>query len=90
MRPISAVMNSKGLRKEQRREIRRLLGTSSDHAPYGMNVMRVAIHMDNLMTLVTNGRYRIRVYKPHQERYMTPDQAYAEANSTGFDNYGEF
>lgn len=52
---------SKGQRREYRRDVRRLLGTSSDPAPDAHDTLDAARHLSMLLDDATSGRFRLTV-----------------------------
>lgn len=56
-----AYEGTKTRRREERRDIRTILGTSSDAAPNVHQALRAAEHLSQLLSLATGGAYRLTI-----------------------------
>ena len=59
--PARPVIQSKTVRREWRRDIRRYLGTSSDQPPSLPAVLRAVNALNNLLVLTSDRRYTIEL-----------------------------
>lgn len=80
---ISAFSGSKTQRREERRYVRMILGTSRDEAPGLVRATRAAQALDKIVHLASGGRFRLYLREMRvaavgtQEEYRTPTQALA-------------